>query len=80
MLTPGPFGIDTPSCTNCKVQLAGFSTLIIRFEFAISGYFSSLKSAKRLKIGTWKFSEANSTFKYLSMLSAVLNDCSSKAL
>ena len=80
MLTPGPFGIDTPNCNNCIVQLVGFSMLISKFEFAISGYFSSLKSAKRLKIGIWKFSDTNSTFKYFNILSAEINDCASRAL
>ena len=52
MLTSGPPGIETENFNNCKLQFEGFSTLIRSFEFARSGYFASLKSAKRLNIGT----------------------------
>ena len=52
MFTSGPSGIDANNFNNCKLQLEGFSMLIRSFEFARSGYFASLKSAKRLNIGT----------------------------
>ena len=52
IFTSGPPGIDTKNCNDCKLQFEGFSMLIKSDEFARSGYFSSLKSANRLKIGT----------------------------
>ena len=80
IFTEGQFGIETKKLNDSRSQLIGFSILTKIFELAKSGYFKSLKSAKRLKIGTWKFSEANCEPSALRMLSAELKDLSSKAL
>ena len=52
ILICGPPKIETKNCNDCRLQFGGFSILNKTFEFAKSGYFESLKSAKRLKMGT----------------------------
>ena len=52
ILTSGPPGIDTKNCSDIKLQFGGFSVCTRSFEFPRFGYFLSLRSDRRLKMGT----------------------------